>query len=74
MNSSKRFPESDEILNFGEDNIRSLSDDGFLLLKSFITRNEVEECLDRINFYIDRVCPQLPEEEVFYEVKKIHYR
>ena len=70
MNSSKRFPESDEILNFGEDNIRSLSDDGFLLLKSFITRNEVEECLNRINFYIDRVCPQLPEEEVFYEVKK----
>ena len=69
MNSNERFPNSDENLNMGEDKIGILSSNGFLLLKSFITNDEVEEYLNRINIYIDQICPQLPEEEVFYEVK-----
>ena len=69
MNSNERFPNSDENLNIGEDKIEIFSSNGFLLLKSFITNDEVEEYLNRINTYIDQICPQLPEEEVFYEVK-----
>ena len=39
------------------------------LLKSFTTSNEIEECKERLDVYIDKICPNLSKEDVFFENK-----
>ena len=43
--------------------------DGYVAVASFLSADEVGECLTQLGRYIDEVVPTLPAEDVFYEDK-----
>ena len=52
-----------------EKNINNFFRDGFTKVDSFFTSNEIEECKERLDVYIDKICPNLSKEDVFFENK-----
>ena len=52
-----------------ENNINNFFRDGFTKVDSFFETSEIEECKKRLDVYIDKICPNLSKEDVFFEKK-----
>ena len=52
-----------------ESNVNNFFRDGFTKVDSFFTSSEIEECKERLDVYIDKICPNLSKEDVFFENK-----
>ena len=72
MSSSDTFPKTNESFFLNKEEVRSFSQDGYLLLSSFFTTKQIKSCLDKVRKYIDETVPLIPSEETFYEVKNDH--
>tara|TARA_B110000438_G_C15714975_1_gene607066 strand:+ start:71 stop:847 length:777 start_codon:yes stop_codon:yes gene_type:complete len=51
------------------DRITKYKEEGYLLFPSFLSQDEVQECQERIGNYIQKIVPEIPGTEVFYEDK-----
>ncbi|MDE0571706.1 MAG: phytanoyl-CoA dioxygenase family protein [Verrucomicrobiales bacterium] len=49
--------------------ISKYQEEGYLLFPSFLNQSEVHECKQRIDNYIEKIVPEIPGTEVFYEDK-----
>lgn len=69
MSNSDTFPQASEPVVLNKEHIRRFSLDGYLLLKSFFTRQQIEICLEKITNYTEQNISRVPNEEIFYEIK-----